>query len=70
MSKDKISHEELLRVLDYSPETGAFTWKVQASTRALIGGEAGSDWGEYREEASAAYLAGAKRLFGDFARAA
>ena len=39
--KEMISHSELIRVLDYSPETGQFTWKIHASTRARIGDIAG-----------------------------
>lgn len=42
MSKTLISHSELLRVLDYRPETGVFTWKIQASPRALVGSIAGT----------------------------
>lgn len=33
MAGSKISHSELLRVLDYSPETGIFTWKISTSPR-------------------------------------
>jgi hypothetical protein len=47
MAKRLISHAELLRALDYSPETGVFTWKIQASTRALVGSVAGSAYGDY-----------------------
>ena len=43
----KITHSELLRVLDYSPKTGIFTWKIQASQRALVGRSAGRASGEY-----------------------
>lgn len=39
---DRISHSELLRILAYSPETGQFTWKIQASPKAKIGQIAGS----------------------------
>lgn len=39
---ERISHSELLRVLDYSPETGQFIWKIQASAKAKIGWIAGA----------------------------
>src|SRR5687768_3593208 len=43
----KITHSELLRVLDYEPETGVFRWKITASPRALAGAVAGHVWGDY-----------------------
>lgn len=39
---ETISHSELLRLLDYNPETGIFRWKVTASGRAKAGNVAGS----------------------------
>lgn len=41
MAVDNLSHSELLRVLDYNRETGRFTWKINASSRAKIGFIAG-----------------------------
>ena len=37
----KITHERLLQVLDYSPETGVFSWKVCSSNRIHVGDRAG-----------------------------
>ena len=36
-----IAHSELLAVLDYSPETGIFTWKENRGSSAKIGTQAG-----------------------------
>lgn len=36
------THEELLEILDYSPETGDLRWKKRISTRGLIGSVAGN----------------------------
>lgn len=47
MAKELISHPELLRVLDYNPETGLFTWKVQVSRCVLAGTPAGFLWGKF-----------------------
>lgn len=38
----KIAHGELLRILDYSHETGVFIWKILASSRAKPGQKAGA----------------------------
>lgn len=38
---DTLSHDELLRLLDYDRETGLFTWKVDLGTRAKAGQTAG-----------------------------
>lgn len=44
-----ISHKRLLEVLEYSPISGVFTWKISLSTRAKVGGMAGRIWqGQYR----------------------
>lgn len=37
----KITHSELLRVLDYNPETGRFTWKFTITGTAKAGSVAG-----------------------------
>ena len=50
MAKKNISHERLLASLDYNPETGVFTWKINASSRAKIGWVAGRTLGAgYRQ---------------------
>ncbi len=36
-----LTHEMLIRVLDYNPETGVFTWKAPLSNRVKIGDIAG-----------------------------
>jgi hypothetical protein len=35
------SHERLLHVLDYAPDTGVFTWKVPSAKNVRVGSEAG-----------------------------
>lgn len=37
----KATHERVLEALAYDPETGVFTWLIQASSRALVGDVAG-----------------------------
>src|SRR5690349_2097765 len=37
----KLTHARLTEVLDYSPETGAFAWKVATSPRVAVGERAG-----------------------------
>jgi hypothetical protein len=37
-----ITHQELLNVLSYSPETGVFTWRKSTSTRKIVGSVVGS----------------------------
>jgi hypothetical protein len=39
----KLTHERLVEVLDYSPKTGIFLWRVSLSNRAKIGSRAGSE---------------------------
>lgn len=47
---ETVPHSELLRLLDYDPETGIFRWKVAASGRVKPGGLAGSKCGNgYRK---------------------
>jgi hypothetical protein len=38
----KLSHEILLLILDYNPDTGVFIWKVDYNPRAMKGSIAGS----------------------------
>lgn len=40
----KLSHEELIRLLDYDPATGVFRWKVAPSNRVHVGQSAGSPY--------------------------
>ena len=42
---EKLSHERLLQVLDYSPETGEFTWRQYMNRSAKKGDTAGCDDG-------------------------
>ena len=37
-----ITHQELLDVLSYSPETGVFTWRKSTSNRKIVGSVVGS----------------------------
>lgn len=39
---ERISHSELLRLVDYDPETGIFTRKVRTSNRVHIGDRVGT----------------------------
>lgn len=36
-----VNYEQVAALLSYNPETGALTWLVQTSSRALVGDEAG-----------------------------
>lgn len=38
----KLTHDKLLRMLDYSPETGEFTWKQNRNRSAMKGMKAGT----------------------------
>lgn len=49
MAKHDLAHDKLLSLLHYNPETGIFTWKVNASTRARIGVRAGRESSGYRQ---------------------
>ena len=40
--QDKLSHEELRRLLHYNPETGQFTWRVARGGKARKGSVAGT----------------------------
>lgn len=40
--KEQITHIELLKLLDYNPDTGLFTWTMHRGSRALKGSVAGS----------------------------
>jgi hypothetical protein len=44
MSKltETLLHQRLLDVLDYNPETGAFVWKIQLSSKGKLGSVAGA----------------------------
>ena len=37
-----IAHKELIKILEYSPDTGLFTWKYSRSSRAMQGTTAGT----------------------------
>jgi len=37
-----LSHERLLELIHYAPETGGFTWKKTTSNKAKVGGSAGN----------------------------
>lgn len=41
-TKDLITYEQLVDLLDYNKDTGIFTWKVRLGPRALVGNVAGS----------------------------
>lgn len=41
MSTNPLTQEELLRILDYNPEAGDFTWKVSRSNRVKVGQKTG-----------------------------
>ncbi len=43
-----LTHERLLSVLDYQPNTGVFTWKVRSSNRTQVGDRAGAVVGNGR----------------------
>ncbi|MFA5952924.1 MAG: hypothetical protein WC807_21925 [Hyphomicrobium sp.] len=59
-----ISHERLLELIHYDPETGLMKWQKPTSNRVKVGQRAGS------LAAHAAYCVAANNLFGEFARAA
>lgn len=40
--KERITHERLLEVLEYNPDSGAFVWKKTVSARTQAGAIAGS----------------------------
>ena len=37
-----MDYETVRKLLDYDPDTGRLTWKVRASIRVMVGGEAGT----------------------------
>jgi hypothetical protein len=41
-SADALTHDRLLSIIDYNPETGAMVWRVSTNNRNTIGSEAGS----------------------------
>lgn len=42
-SRQQLSHDRLLEVLDYDQATGVFTWKVKTGRGVCIGRQAGAD---------------------------
>jgi hypothetical protein len=38
MARATVTHEELLRVLDYNPDTGVFRWKINANNNGALKG--------------------------------
>ena len=46
--QQRITHEELLKILNYNPETGIFKWKIFMGSRATEGSIAGTTQAGYR----------------------
>jgi hypothetical protein len=71
-----LTQEYLKQIIRYDPDTGLFYWAKYRNWRTPVGKIAGGIGGKTRylgcfktqEEANAAYLDDARKLYGEFAR--